>query len=42
MHRAKELAGEQNVPNADFKVMDALRMSYPVRLWHTLHHPRAA
>jgi hypothetical protein len=22
---------EQNVPNADFKVMDALQMTYPVR-----------
>ena len=30
--RAKELAAEQNVPNAQFQVMDALKMTYPVSL----------
>jgi hypothetical protein len=29
--RATELAAEQGVPNADFRVMDALNMTFPVR-----------
>ena len=30
VRRAKELAEEQDVTNAEFQVMDALHMSYPV------------
>jgi len=31
VRRANELAGEQDVKNAEFQVMDALKMTYPVR-----------
>ena len=30
VRRANELAGEQDVKNAEFQVMDALKMTYPV------------
>jgi len=31
VRRANELAQEQDIENAEFQVMDALKMTYPVR-----------
>lgn len=31
VRRANELAGEQGINNAEFQVMDALKMTFPVR-----------